>query len=292
MLRTLVLILLCLAGLALVLVLLVRWYEPRLIYLPSRPLDASPSDRGWIYQDLRLRTADGETLHAWFLPAGTPAAVTLLFLHGNAGNISHRLDKLAILRGLGVDVLILDYRGYGGSTGTPDEKGTYRDADAAYDWLVQERKVDRGRVVLYGESLGAAVAVDVAARRPVGGLIMESAFSSGVEVGQEIFPFLPLRLLVRNRYESSAKIGRVRAPVLILHSRDDEFFKWRHPQRLLDAANEPKRLVELRGGHNDAFLVSEPTYRRALAEFLVLARRQPAAGAMQSPLDTGLPRSR
>ncbi len=196
-----------------------------------------------------------------------PARVTLLLLHGNAGNISHRFEKLAVLRALGADVLIVDYRGYGRSSGQPSETGTYRDADAAYDYLVQVRRIDPRRLVVYGESLGAAVAVDLASRHPVGGLVMESAFSSAVEVGQEMFPFLPARLLVRNRYESVNKIGRVGVPVLILHSRDDELFKWHHPQQLYEAAHEPKRLVELRGGHNDAFLVSGQVYAAALSAF-------------------------
>jgi fermentation-respiration switch protein FrsA (DUF1100 family) len=173
-----------------------------------------------------------------------------------------------VLRARGADVLVIDYRGYGRSSGTPSEQGTYRDADAAYDYLVGTRGLDPKQLVLYGESLGAAVAVDVAARKPVGGLVLESAFSSAVDVGQEMFPILPARLLVRHRYDSRNKIGAVRAPLLILHSRDDEFFGWHHPQRLYDAAVGPKTLVALRGGHNDAFMVSHEEYTAALAAFL------------------------
>jgi fermentation-respiration switch protein FrsA (DUF1100 family) len=268
MLRTVLWTLLTLAGLAGALVLLLGWYEPRLIYFPSRALEGTPGHLGLRFEDVELRTSDGERIHGWFLPAPAPAAVTVLLLHGNAGNISHRFDKLTVLRDLGADVLIVDYRGYGRSSGRPTESGTYRDADTAYDYLVQTRHIEPRRLVLYGESLGAAVAVDVAARKPVGGLVMESAFSSGVEVGQEMFPFLPAFLLVRNRYESVKKIGAVRAPILILHSRNDEFFKWHHPQRLYEAARDPKRLVELRGGHNDAFLVSRQVYAAALSAFL------------------------
>jgi hypothetical protein len=267
MLRALVSTLLVVAGLAAALALFLRWYEARLIYLPFRDLERTPADLGLPYEDLRLQTADGQSVHGWFLPSGSPAPLTVLFLHGNAGNISHRFDKLAMLREIGADVLIIDYRGYGRSTGRPDEAGTYRDADAAYAYLVEARKIDPGRIVLYGESLGTAVAVDLAARKPVGGLILESVFSSGVDVAREMFPFLPMRWLVRNRYESVKKIGQVRASVLILHGRDDEFFGWRHPQRLYDAARGPKQLVELRGGHNDAFLVSSARYMQALREF-------------------------
>lgn len=275
MLRTMLWTLLTLAGLAGALVLLLGWYEPRLIYFPARDLDGTPAGLGLPFEDVELRTADGERVHGWFLPAAAPAPVTVLLLHGNAGNISHRFQKLAVLRDIGADVLIVDYRGYGRSSGRPTETGTYRDADAAYEYLVQTRRIDPRRLVVYGESLGAAVAVDLAARKPVGGLVMESAFSSGVDVGQEMFPFLPAHLLVRNRYDSVKKIGSVQAPILILHSRNDEFFKWQHPQRLYDAAREPKRLVELRGGHNDAFLVSSGVYAAALSTFL----RQVAADA-------------
>lgn len=255
-----------LLALGLLLVFL-RWYEPRMIYFPQRSVEHAPGDLGWRFDDVRLSTADGETLHGWFVPAEAPAGLTVLFFHGNAGNISHRFDKLAVLRGLGADTLIVDYRGYGESSGTPSEKGTTLDADAAYAWLRGPRALDPRRVVVYGESLGAAVAVDLAARVPSGGLVVESGFTSAVDVGRAMLPFLPVGWIVRNRYDNLAKIGRVDAPVLILHSRDDEFFPWHHPERLLAAAREPKQLVELRGGHNDAFLTSAPVYRRALAEF-------------------------
>jgi fermentation-respiration switch protein FrsA (DUF1100 family) len=252
------------------LALLLVWREPSLIYFPMRQLEWTPQRVGLSYEDVYLTTADGVRIHGWHLPAAEPDrpdSLAVLFLHGNAGNVSHRLDKLLIFRDLGVSVLIIDYRGYGRSEGRPNERGTYADADAAYAHLVSERGVAPQRIVVYGESLGAAVAVDLASRVEVGGVVMESAFTSVVEVGQGMFPFLPVRWLVRNRYDSLSKIGRVRAPLLILHSVNDEFFPMRHPRRLLDAANEPKRLVELRGGHNDAFLVSEAIYRSALAEF-------------------------
>jgi len=267
MLRNVLWTFLALAVVAAGLVLLLGWAEPRMIYYPIRELERTPAALGLAFEDVELRTADSERIHGWFVPAAPPSRLTVLLLHGNAGNISHRFEKLAVLRTLGADVLIVDYRGYGRSSGQPSETGTYRDADAAYEYLVQTRRVDPRRIILYGESLGSAVAVDLASRQPVGGVVMESAFNSAVAVGQEMFPFLPARLLVRNRYESVNKIGQIGAPVLILHSRDDELFKWHHPQQLYDAAREPKRLVELRGGHNDAFLVSSQAYAAALSAF-------------------------
>jgi fermentation-respiration switch protein FrsA (DUF1100 family) len=244
--------------------LLIVWREPAMIYYPVREHTLPAPPRA---QDVWLTTADGVRIHAWFVPAETNAKLTVLFCHGNAGNIADRLDKLEILNGLGVDVLIFDYRGYGRSEGRPNEHGTYRDAQAAYEHLTKTMNREPRSVIAYGESLGAAIAVDLAAKAPLGGVILEEPFTSVVDVGRGMFPFLPVRWLVRNKYDTLSKIGRVHAPLLILHSRDDEYFPMRHAERLLTAAAEPKRLVELRGGHNDAFLVSAETYRSALRDF-------------------------
>jgi fermentation-respiration switch protein FrsA (DUF1100 family) len=215
---------------------------------------------------VRLEAADGVRLHAWFVRAPSRRR-TVLLLHGNAGNISHRLDKLAILTDAGADVLLLDYRGYGASEGTPDEPGTYRDADAAYEWLL-ERGVPAGDVVLYGESLGGAIAVDLAARRPVGGVILESAPSSIIGVARHHYGWLPVGLFLSARYDALERIPRLRAPILILHSGEDEIVPFAMAEELYEAAPEPKRLLRLRGGHNDAFLVSAELYRAAIADFL------------------------
>lgn len=262
----------------------IRWSEPRLIYYPTRALEVTPDRLGLRYEEVWPVAADGVRLHAWFLPcpsdappppgrsaarpAWSTARPTVLFLHGNAGNISHRFEKLAVLHDLGADVLLLDYRGYGLSEGSPDEAGTYRDGLAAYEHLTRGCGLDPRTLVLYGESLGSAVAVELASRVPVGGVVLEAAFTSIADVGQALYPFLPVRRLVRNRYDSLGKIARVRAPLLLLHSRDDEYFPMRHAERLLAAATAPKRLVELRGSHNDAFRVSDAGYRAALARFL------------------------
>ena len=257
-------IVLVLVGFALYL----RWREPNMIYFPDKAIAGTPDSIGLRFDDVTLTTADRVRIHGWFIPASTNAPLTILFLHGNAGNISHRFDKLEILHQLGADVFMIDYRGYGRSEGSPDEQGTYRDAQAAYEYLTGSRARPAKRIVVYGESLGSAVAVDHAAKFPVGGIIIEEAFTSVGDVGQKMFPFLPVRWLVQNKYDTLSKIGRINAPLLIFHSRQDEFFSMRHAERLLAAAREPKRLVELRGSHNEAFLVSGETYRVALAEFL------------------------
>jgi hypothetical protein len=249
--------------------LLLAWQEPRLLYYPERQLAGRPDLFGFAYEDVWLTVADGVKIHGWFVPSTmNQHPVTILFLHGNAGNISHRFEKLNILHDLGADSLIIDYRGFGRSEGKPNERGTYIDADAAYLHLTKTLKREPRTVVVYGESLGSAVAVDLASRVPVGGVIIEEAFTSVPDVAQGMYPFLPVRWLVRNRYDSIGKIGRINAPLLILHSRDDELFSYRHAERLFAAAREPKRLVELRGSHNDAFFTSAGTYRDALATFV------------------------
>lgn len=255
--------LLTLVALYVGILLLVMWREKSFIFYPSRDIGALPG----YAQDVWLTTSDGIRINGWLVPAQTNTALTVLFCHGNAGNLSHRLEKLAILHDLGVNVFIFDYRGYGRSEGSPDEQGTYRDAQAAYNFLAGKT------IVLYGESLGAAVAVELATKNPVAGVIIEEPFTSTGDVGAKMFPYLPVRLIARNRYDTLSKIAHINAPLLILHSRDDEFFPIRHAERLLAAAQEPKRLVELQGGHNEAFLVSEKTYRAALNDFLTRLTR-------------------
>ena len=206
-------------GLWFLLLLFLRWREPRLLYYPLGPLDGHPGNVGLRYEDIWLTTADGVRLHSWYLPTTNPAAFTVLFLHGNAGNISHRLDKLRLLHDLGVNTLILDYRGYGRSAGQPNETGTYADALAAYRHLIETRHATPATILAFGESLGAAIAVELATTQPLAGLVIEEPFTSVAEVGQKMFPFAPVRLIVRNRYDTLAKMPRLTAPLLIFHSR-------------------------------------------------------------------------
>jgi len=258
-------------------ILWLRWTEPRMLYHPDGQIDQTPDNLGLKYEDVTLTTSDGVRINGWLVPA-PDAKLTVLFFHGNAGNISHRLEKLAILHDLGVNTFIIDYRGFGRSEGKPNEQGTYRDAQAAYDYVVGRALAPRAprgsprSIILYGESLGSAVAADLATKVEVGGLILEEAFTSVGDVGQKMFPFFPVRWLVQNKYDTLSKMPRIKVPLLILHSREDEFFDMRHAQRLLAAANEPKTLVELHGTHNDAFLVSAPVYRDGLQKFFASLR--------------------
>ena len=240
----------------------------RLVFFPSRELDGgTPAVYGLAYEDVALTAEDGVALHAWWVPA--PAARrSVLFLHGNAGNISHRLDKLAVLAGLDASVLLLDYRGYGRSEGSPDEAGTYLDADAAYQWL-RARGIAPETIVVYGESLGGPIATDLAARREVGGLVLESAPSSILGVAQHHYPLLPVSWFLSVRYDALARMPSVRAPVLIMHSPRDEIVPFAMAEELFAAAPGRKRLVRLDGGHNDNFVIAAEVYQAALRELLL-----------------------
>lgn len=244
-----------------------RLNEPRLIYFPERAIALTPQQRGMHYTDVWLTTVDGVRLNGWFMPSNHPSGLTVLLLHGNAGNISHRFEKYAIFHQLGWDVFALDYRGYGNSAGEPDEPGLYLDARTAYRYLVEQRGVDPHKLVVYGESLGVAVAVDLLSQAAAAGLVLEEGFTSAPDVGQEMYPFLPMHWLMHTHYNTLGKIGRTSAPLLIFHSRDDEFFSLQHAQKLLAAAPAPKELVELRGGHNEAFMLSAEVYQNALQRF-------------------------
>ncbi len=239
--------------------------ERSLAFFPSRRLEATPADVGLAFEEVWLRTADGVAINAWWLPHDD-ARATVVFSNGNAGNISHRLEKLAILQGLGLNTLIYDYRGYGRSHGRPREAGMYADAHAAYDFVVTERHVPPGQIVAYGESLGGPVSVELARRRELGGVILEGAFTSIPEIARVHYPLLAP--LARMRFDALGGLPEVRAPVLILHSRNDEIVPFAQAERLLAAANEPKRLVALQGGHNGAFLTSGDTYTEAIRAFL------------------------
>lgn len=247
---------------------LILWgTQDRLLYFPERELALTPRTYQLDYEDISLSAEDGVRLHGWFVPAPRSRA-TVLFLHGNGGNISHRMEKIAIFRKLGLDVLIVDYRGYGKSEGSPEEQGTYRDARAAWKHLTEARALPAARIIIYGESLGGAVASTLAAEHAPRALIVESSFTSAADLGQELYPWLPVRWLSRHRYDGRAAIARVRAPVLVIHSRQDEIIPFHHGEKLFAAANEPKRFVEIRGGHNDGFLTSGAQYVEGIDAFL------------------------
>lgn len=249
------------------------WREPSMIYYPSRLIDLTPDTLGLAYKEVTLTASDGIKINGWHLPSATSNAPTLLFFHGNAGNISDRGEKLTVFHRLNANVLIIDYRGYGRSEGIPNELGTYRDALAAYDYLTKTLKQAPNTIIVYGESLGSAIAVELATQKPVGGVVLEEPFTSIGDVGHKMFPFLPVRWLVRNKYDNLKKIGRINAPLLIFHSRQDEIFPFDFAEQLFDGAHNPKHLIELHGSHNDAFAVSIDLYRESLKSFIAALPR-------------------
>ncbi len=228
------------------------WFEHSQIYHPDRHLIATGAELGRPFQDVFFRAEDGVQLNGWFFPAvnGSPrSALAFLFCHGNAGNISHRLDTCHALLSTGANVLLFDYRGYGRSQGHPSEEGTCRDAQAAFHWL-REKGFPGRKIVAFGESLGGGVATELAVREPVGGLILQSTFTSMPDIGAEVFPWLPVRLLARIRYETCSKLPQLKVPVLIMHSRGDELIGFHHCEKNFAAANQPKLQWEITGWHN------------------------------------------
>lgn len=252
------------------LLLLLFILQPRLLYypnLPSRDITATPEDIRLSYEPVAIVTEDRIKLDGWFIPAQDARGV-LLFFHGNAGNISHRLDSLKIFNDLRLSVLIFDYRGYGRSEGRPSEQGTYRDAEAAWRYLTEQRHVPPHDIVFFGRSLGAAVATHLASRHAPKALILESAFTSVPDFAAELYPFLPARWLARFRYNTEDYLRSVDCPVLVVHGRDDEIIPYAHGERLFAAAREPKRFLEIWGGHNEGFLLSGQHYVKGLDAFL------------------------
>jgi fermentation-respiration switch protein FrsA (DUF1100 family) len=241
--------------------------QPGMIFYPSSRLDATPRDWGLDYQDVWLETEDGLRLHGWYIPH-TGSERVLLFFHGNAGNISHRGESVAIFHRLGLSVLIIDYRGYGRSEGAPSEDGLTRDARAAWQWLTVDQGVDAARILLFGRSLGATVAANLAGETRPGGVILESGFSSARDAANALFPVLSRLVILRYRLDAAGALAGASSPILVLHSPDDEIIPYHLGRRLYDAAPEPKRFVDLRGGHNDGFLRSQPDYERAFGAFL------------------------
>lgn len=260
-------IILVVCGLYAAVVLLAWLFQARLLYLPSAIVEATPADRGMAYEEVSLETTDGVRLAAWHVPA-EPARGTLLFLHGNAGNISHRLESIAQFRELGLSVLIVDYRGYGRSEGRPSEAGTARDARAAWSYLVEQRGIPPERIVIFGRSLGAAVAAELARGRSPAAVVLESPFTSVPDMAQAVYPFLPARWLARIRYPTVEYVREIQAPVLVIHSEEDEIIPFAHGRAVHAAARDPKRLLRIRGGHNTGFLESDESYRAGIDDFL------------------------
>lgn len=244
------------------------FYQSRMVFYPVKDLAVTPSDINIEYDDVYINADSGVTVHAWFIPADSTGGV-VLFCHGNAGNISHRLETIEFLHDLGLSVLIFDYRGYGQSSGEPSEKGVYRDARSCYDWLVNEKGFTPQDVIIFGRSLGGAVAIDLATRVPGRAVIVESSFTSAAAMARKIFPFLPTGLILKYKFDSLSKIDQVGCPVLVIHSPDDDLIPFSMGEKLYERAAPPKQFVKISGGHNDRDYLRDLQYRKAFESLLV-----------------------
>ena len=259
--------------------------DRRFIFYPDPVIVTTPDAYGLPFDDLTIETSDGISVHGWFIPAAaerTPAGAppfTFLMLHGNAGNISHRIDWAKLYRDrLGVSVLLLDYRGYGKSEGEPSEKGTYLDGEAAVAALSERDDVDASRIVLVGHSLGSAVATELALRHPPAALVLESPFTSVAEMAKSIIPFLPVGIFLSTRYETREKIANLACPLLVMHGEHDEVIPFEQGIRVYEAAPEPKTFFRIRdAGHNDTYIAGGEPYIQAYVRFLASLKKSPEA---------------
>ncbi|MDE2059120.1 MAG: alpha/beta hydrolase [candidate division NC10 bacterium] len=247
----------------------VEGLENKFVFFPDKRIEATPSDRGLAYEEVYFKTTDGLRLNGWWIP-GTGSPLTILWFHGNAGNISHRLDNIKLRHDLlGANIFIFDYREYGRSEGRASEEGTYRDGDSAIRYLRGRGDIDSTKIVFLGESLGSAVAVEMATRHGCAALILESPFLSIPEMAKVSFPLLPIGSFLQTKYDTLSKIGQIRAPLLIVHGENDEIVPFRHGRRLFEAAREPKAFYGIKGAHhNDLYLVGSQAYLATLNRFL------------------------
>jgi fermentation-respiration switch protein FrsA (DUF1100 family) len=248
--------------------LAIRWFEWRSVYAPSRTLDSTPRDVGLDFEDVEFVAEDNVRLHGWWIPHAE-ARGTILYCHGNGLNIANRVDLCRDLHRLRVNVFIFDYRGYGRSKGWPTEQGTYRDARAAYE-VVRARydDVDDPPVIVYGASLGGAIAAQLALDKPVRGVVFEGSFTSVVDVGKRLYPWLPVSRIARFRYEAVRRVPHITAPKLFANSRDDQLIPFELGKALFDAASEPKEFFTLNGYHGEAGWYQTPAYWPILAAFV------------------------
>ena len=245
--------------------------QPALVFFPYRELVETPRTWGLEYEDVYINTHDGVRLHGWYIPSEESkgeAEEVVLFLHGNGGNISHRGASIKIFNRLGLNVLIIDYRGYGQSTGSPSEVGLYEDARSAWRYLTERRGFKREQIIIFGRSLGAAVATQLAVETGPERLILESSFSSSRDLADRVLPLISRLVVMRYPFNSMERIRDINARLLMLHSPDDEIIPFSLGERLFRAANEPKQFIKLQGDHNYGFMLSQPQYEQALARFI------------------------
>ena len=258
--------------LLLLLYVMLRWFEHSQVYFPDKKVAVSGAALRRPWEDVYFKASDGTQLNGWLFPANTNSArarLAIVLFHGNGGNLSHRLDYCEALLATGVNVFAIDYRGYGRSEGRPGEEGTYLDAQAAHGWL-RQKGFAATNIIALGESLGGGVASELAVRETVGGLILQSSFTSLPDIGAEVFPWLPVRLMASIKYDTHGKLPRIQVPVLVMHSRADTLIGFHHAEKNFAAAHGPKLFWELQGDHNFTFEAGRVQYTEGVERFLKL----------------------
>jgi fermentation-respiration switch protein FrsA (DUF1100 family) len=247
-------------------VVYVRYLESKSVFYPTKPFFATPAELGLTFEDVSIQTEDNIKIHGWLIKAPS-AQSTLIFFHGNAGNIGDRLGKIELFYRMGLNILIVDYRGYGKSDGHPTENGVYKDAVAAYDYLIQRDDMKGQNIIGYGASLGGAIAIDLAVKRTLTCLIVDSTFSSAVDIAKRIYPFVPA-FLIKTKLDSAAKITNINIPKLFIHSVEDRTIPIALGRKLYDAAPAPKEFIEIVGDHNDGHIQDQDKIREGIKKFL------------------------
>ena len=244
--------------------------QDKLFYYPTKGMAVDPAELGFEYEEIFLNVGESDSICVWFFPQDINYLKhkTILFCHGNAGNLSYRMETIAFLKKLGVNVLLFDYRGFWKSSGKSSELNTYEDAMACYNWLVDVKGVKPENIIIFGRSLGGAVAIELATKEDCAGLIVESSFTSAAAIGSHAFPMFPIKLLAKYKYDSINKIKDVNCPILITHSSEDDMIPFRMGQMLFEQAREPKQFFTLSGGHNQRLYFSNPEYFEAMKKLI------------------------
>ena len=246
-------------------------FQGHMVYAPDRPLGRTPGSIGLAFEDIEFSAADGVDLHGWWVPHENPAG-TVLFCHGNAGNVSHLIARIESFNRLGLNVFVFDYRGFGRSGGSPSEAGTYRDAEAAWHHLIAEADVPADRILVCGLSLGGPMAAHIASQFDPRGLILEATFTSIPDLAADLYPMFPARRLARFRYSTIESLEGALCPTLVVHGPKDDLIPFAHGQRLFEAAKGPRFFLEVSGGHGDWFDHSRVRYEKELKSFLTATR--------------------
>ncbi len=250
----------------LILIALMYIFQSKLIYFPFTEINVTPKNIGLEYESITFESNDKTKLHAWYIEK-KDAKTTLFFLHGNGGNISHRLDSIKIFNSLGMNLFIFDYRGYGKSKGKANEQNTYDDAKSAWDYLLKNKNIKEKDVIIFGRSLGGAIAAKLGSQLKPKAIILESTFSTIKEFASDVYPFFP-EFLISFEYETIKYLKDIDYPILIIHSKNDNIIPFKHAEAIFKNANEPKTFVKINGNHNYGFIESKHIYIPAFKKFL------------------------